>query len=336
MDLPTLDLRDFRDPARRRVFVDALRVAARDVGFFHLTHHGVPRVLSDALFDASREFFTLPLDEKCAIRMANSPHFRGYTQLGGERTGGRVDLREQIDVGLEVDALPLAPGDPPWRRLPGPNQWPARPAGFRPAMEAWHAALQPVAVELLRGFALSLGQPEDVFDACWRTGVPNQVVKAIRYPGQPQHETQGCGAHKDSEFLTLLLQDAVGGLEVVVDGDWRPVPPCADAFVVNTGELLELASNGYYCATMHRVRAPPPDRDRVSLAFFFAACLDAVVPCLPLPAALARDARGVTRDPSNPLFHDVGGNTLKGRLRSHPDVAARFYPDLLHGRDEPG
>jgi len=27
------------------------------------------------------------------------------------------------------------------------------------------------------------------------------------------------------------------------------------------------------------------------------------------------------------LFRDVGWNYLKGRLRSHPDVAQRFYAD---------
>jgi isopenicillin N synthase-like dioxygenase len=52
------------------------------------------------------------------------------------------------------------------------------------------------------------------------------------------------------------------------------------------------------------------------------------VPLLNRPPDLAAEARGPASDPDNPLFRDVGRNYLKGRLRSHPDVAARFYGDL--------
>ena len=44
---------------------------------------------------------------------------------------------------------------------------------------------------------------------------------------------------------------------------------------------------------------------------------------------LAAQARGVTQDPLNPLFREVGKNYLKSRLRSHPDVARRHHADLL-------
>jgi len=79
---------------------------------------------------------------------------------------------------------------------------------------------------------------------------------------------------------------------------------------------------------VHRVVSPPAGTDRLSVAFFLGANLDAVVPQLQLPADLAAQARGITRDPSNPLLREVGMNTLKGRLRSHPDVARRHYADL--------
>ena len=56
---------------------------------------------------------------------------------------------------------------------------------------------------------------------------------------------------------------------------------------------------------------------------------DATVPLLSLPPHLATQARGITQDPDNPLFREVGRNYLKSRLRSHPDVARRHYADLL-------
>ena len=92
---------------------------------------------------------------------------------------------------------------------------------------------------------------------------------------------------------------------------------------------MELASSGYLRANVHRVVSPPPDSDRLSVAFFFGANLSATVPVLTLPEALQARARGVTQDPSNPLFNEVAKNYLKSRLRSHPDVARTHHADLL-------
>jgi len=54
-----------------------------------------------------------------------------------------------------------------------------------------------------------------------------------------------------------------------------------------------------------------------------------VVPLYQLPPPLAAQARGPASDPLNPLLRDVGYNYLKGRIRSHPDVAQRFYRDVI-------
>jgi hypothetical protein len=48
---------------------------------------------------------------------------------------------------------------------------------------------------------------------------------------------------------------------------------------------------------------------------------------LTLPPELAVLATGPQSDPDNPLFSHVGENALKGRVRSHLDVAQRFYPE---------
>ncbi len=326
---PVLDLHDFDRPVTRPAFLHALRAAARDVGFFYLDGHELPLSQMRGLFDLSRAFFALPDAAKLEIQMANSRHFRGYTRLGAERTGGRADWREQIDIGLELPALQVTPDDPPWRRLQGPNQWPRALPALRAAFLEWHEAAGGVARRVLQAFALALAQPADAFDGLLLPS-PNQVIKTIRYPGRDVGaDEQGCGAHKDGELLTLLLQDEVGGLQVQDDdGGWTNVPPRVGSLVVNTGELLELTSDGYLRATVHRVLAPAAGLERFAIALFLAPSLSATVPRLALPPALAREARGPASDPANPLYRDVGLNTLKGRLRSHPDVAARHYSDL--------
>jgi isopenicillin N synthase-like dioxygenase len=328
--LPILDFREIDgDPAQRQAFLAKLRGAARDTGFFYLTGHGVDPDFLDQLFALSRRFFDLPEAEKNAIEMVHSPHFRGYTRVGWEQTRGQRDWREQLDVGAERERVTPKPGDPAWVRLQGPNQWPPALPELRPAILRWQQEATALAIRLVRDFAAALGQAEDVFEPIYAEK-PNQLVKIIRYPGRDATQSeQGVGAHKDSSFVTILLQHERSGLQVEGANGWIDAPPLRGSFIINVGELLEMASNGYLRATVHRVTTPPAGTDRLSIAFFLGARLDSVVPVLKLSAELAAEARGVAQDPLNPLFREVGKNYLKGRLRSHPDVARRHYADQL-------
>jgi isopenicillin N synthase-like dioxygenase len=330
--IPLLDLGclEAEEPARSQ-FLAQLRTAAREVGFFYLTGHGVAPDLLRELLDLSRSFFALPQAEKLAIEMVNSPHFRGYNRVAWERTRGAPDWREQIDIGPERLALPRTASLPGWARLQGPNQWPATLPRLRPAVLRWQVAALTVLTRLMRAFAAALGQPEDALESLYRDE-PHYLVKLIRYPcRETTASDQGVGAHKDAGLLTLLLQDEQSGLQVETPAGWLDVEPRPGTFVVNIGELLELASDGYLRATLHRVVVPTAGTERISVAFFLGARLDATVPLLELPPALAAQARGPESDPNNPLFRSVGQNYLKGRLRSHPDVAQRHHADLVSG-----
>jgi isopenicillin N synthase-like dioxygenase len=286
------------------------------------------------LMQTTRRFFALPEADKLAIEMISSPHFRGYNRVASERTRGLPDWREQIDIGAERPALPRDAGLPVWSRLRGPNQWPTALPELRPVVTRWQAAAMQVLTRLLRAFALALGQPADALEPLYGDD-PHYLIKLIRYPGQDAVSDrstaahQGVGAHKDAGLITLLLQDDQGGLQVETPAGWIDVPPRAGTFVINIGELLELASDGYLRATMHRVITPPAGIERISAAFFLGARLDATVPLLRLPPTLATQARGPEHDPQNPLFREVGLNYMKGRLRSHPDVAQRHHADLF-------
>jgi len=328
--IPQLDLSQFdADGASRAAFLEDLRVAARDVGFFYLSGHGIAPDLLDDLLETAHRFFALPAAEKLAIEMAQSPHFRGYNRVARELTRGTPDWREQIDFGAERPALPGSPDMPAWARLQGPNQWPAALPELRTIVVRWQSAALEVLHRLLGAFSLALGQAADALESLYRDE-PHYLVKLIRYPGRDTTQSdQGVGAHKDAELLTLLLQDSNGGLQVETPHGWIDVTPRPGTLVVNIGELLELASDGYLRATLHRVVTPPAGVERLSAAFFLGARLDATVPLLQLPAPLAAQAHGPDSDPDNPLFRNVGQNYLKGRLRSHPDVARRHYADLL-------
>jgi isopenicillin N synthase-like dioxygenase/ADP-ribose pyrophosphatase YjhB (NUDIX family) len=326
--IPIIDLGLLRGPEPAEETA-RLRAALHETGFLYVTGHGVAPSIVDGVFAAARDFFALPLDDRLAIDEVNSPHFRGYTQLGNELTQGRADQRDQLDVGPEREALELGPDDPAYLRMTGPNQWPAALPSLRPAVLAWYDEARRVSIELLQCIAVALGQPADWFDP-WFDEQTHDHLKVIRYPGSlVRSGDQGVGAHKDYGWLALLVQDDLGGLQVqALDGTWLDATPVPGTFVVNIGEMLEVATRGYLRATVHRVVSPPTTQDRYSIPFFLGPRLDATVPAIPLPDDLAAQARGIEDDPSNPLLSEYGANALKGWLRAHPRVAERWWSDV--------
>lgn len=354
--LPVIDVTALRtdpdSPAAQAVIAELAQVV-HSIGFFYVTGHGIDASLFEAIDRVNREFFALPEADRLEIENTKSPQFRGYTRFGHERTNGRTDLRDQIDISHERPAYTPSPDEPQWLRLRGPNQWPSALPGLRPVATAWMEAVEQVGHLLLRALSVGLGQPADFFDAA--VDPPEVLLKMIRYRtpadaapttaepggGSAYHSTgfgeftemngrQGVGAHRDSGFLSFIHQDSVGGLQVERGGHLVDVPALPGTLVVNIGEMLQLISQGYYKATVHRVVSPPPGVDRFSVAYFFNPNLEATLVPVELPARLAAEAPGgASADPNNPILANYGDNSLKVRLRAHPDVAERFHADLL-------
>ena len=100
--------------------------------------------------------------------------------------------------------------------------------------------------------------------------------------------------------------------------------------MVNLGEMFQAATNGYLKATKHRVQSPPPGKQRISIAYFMNPRLDAVFEQVKLPPHLeALATGGQNTNPDDIVFPVFGDNTLKIRMRAHPDVANKFYSELL-------
>lgn len=326
VDLAALDGDSEAADAARRRFLEI----ARHPGSFHLTGHGVSQELGDALLAAARAFFDLPEERKRVVENVNSPQFRGWTRLDGELTAGRIDHREQLDVGAEKPAVPAGPDRPVWARLIGPNLWPADVPDLRWLSLAWYDLLDAIGRRLLRAVARTLGQPADVFDELFTDG-GDSLLKIVRYPGREAPEAdQGVGPHTDGGLLTFVWQEAgTTGLQTLVGTDWVDVPVREGTFAVNIGELLEVATDGVLQANVHQVVSPDAGRDRHSLCFFLSPDLGARVPTLQYDERLRPLATGPRSSEHNPFYATYGENALKSRLRSHPNVAERYYADLL-------
>lgn len=89
------------------------------------------------------------------------------------------------------------------------------------------------------------------------------------YPACPQPElTMGATKHADNDFLTVVLQDDIGGLQILHENKWIDISPQPGALVVNVGDLLQLITNDRLTSVQHKVvanRVGP----RVSVASFF-------------------------------------------------------------------
>jgi isopenicillin N synthase-like dioxygenase len=61
------------------------------------------------------------------------------------------------------------------------------------------------------------------------------------YPSCPEPElTLGATKHTDNDFITVLLQDHIGGLQVLYENTWVDVSPVPGALVINIGDLLQV------------------------------------------------------------------------------------------------
>ncbi|MCF8503386.1 MAG: hypothetical protein K9G59_00605 [Caulobacter sp.] len=294
MSLPVVDLGPlFGDNAKDRAAVAAqIGAACRADGFFYVTGHGGEALFPDLRAESER-FFGLPLEERMAIGMANGgPAWRGFFPVGGELTSGRPDLKQGLYLGEELDESDrrVASGWP----MHGANQWPAALPTLRPVVTAWTDAMTRAGHALMEGVALSLGLPDRYFHDRY-TADPTILFRIFHYPATPPQDGNdyafGVGEHTDYGLLTLLAQDANGGLQIKGrDRVWFDAPPIPGALVVNIGDMLDRLTQGLYRSAPHRV-TNTSGRDRLSWPLFFDPAFDAVVEPLPLAAEVRREAR---------------------------------------------
>ena len=154
-----------------------------------------------------------------------------------------------------------------------------------PPCSSYIGALTDLGQAVLRGVALSLGLDADYFAAGY-TASPTVLFRVFRYPAPPPgEEGWGAGEHTDYGLLTLLAQDANGGLQVRTPSGWIDAPPIEGTFVANIGDMLDRLTGGWYRSTPHRVRNVS-GRDRFSFPFFFDPGFSAEIPPLPGRAAV--------------------------------------------------
>jgi isopenicillin N synthase-like dioxygenase len=313
------------DAADSRAVGAAIDRACRESGFFYVTGHGVDPEAVRRLERLSREFFTLDLEEKMEIRMAlGGRAWRGYFPVGAELTSGRPDQKEGLYFGAELDSdHPAVRAGTP---LHGPNLFPERPRELRAAVLDHLAAMTRLGHRLMSGIALGLGLERSFF-ADRYTRDPLILFRIFHYPplpgavaSTPDASLWSVGEHTDYGLLTILVQDAIGGLAVKSKAGWIEAPPIEGAFVCNIGDMLDRMTGGLYRSTPHRVRNRS-DRGRLSFPFFFDPAWTAAIAPIPTGPTV-RDERWERWDRAS--VHDFRGTYGDYVLRK----VGKVFPDL--------
>ncbi|TFK65259.1 Clavaminate synthase-like protein [Pluteus cervinus] len=328
----------------RDEFILQLRHALINVGFLYLSNPPVSSEVIKSLIGYIPKLFALPQEEKDRIKMANSQHFLGYSRLGAEFTKGAVDYREQFDIATP-HVCRWKPGEPDYYRLWGPSQWPEETSvpGFKATYEQYLAEVQSLSYEFssLISEAFGLG-PDGLSHFYDSDDLMQHRAKIVQYPivEAGAGKDQGVGPHYDAGFLTFLLQASPhDGLQVQnLSGEWINAPPIPGTFVVNIGKALEFVTKGLARATSHRVLSPKGTTPRYSVPFFqnigLGKRLTDVDLQFPPEILKLRDARGDVAPTDSVNFSEFdrepsGRVNLIGRVKSHPDVAERHYPELF-------
>ena len=107
---------------------------------------------------------------------------------------------------------------------------------------------------------------------------PLTNMTLLHYPPSDPHGGFGIHPHQDTDALTLLFPDALGGLWLRPhdQAEWLEVEAPDDTMVVNIGDLLELWSGGYFVSTPHKV-VNASGQERYSFPFFIVPRHDVVV-----------------------------------------------------------
>ena len=268
----------------------ALDHAFGEMGFAVLIGHGISPNVITAARAAVVSYFEQSLDQKLQDRITQE-NYRGYIPLGffsPNSASQMPDRYEGYKLHLEVDA-----GDPICAAcdLYGPNKWPLSQPDMRAAILNYWRDCDALTTRLLKILAGILQIDATGLLDAFDKSLTNMTL--LHYPPQEANDSGvGIHAHKDTDALTLLAPDPVGGLLIRPrDSDeWIAIDAPANSLIVNIGDLLELWSGGYFVSTPHKV-INRSGQARFSFPYFAVPRFDIVVsPLIPPRPGFTRSA----------------------------------------------
>jgi len=250
MKLETIDYLA-ADSAKR--FVESLR----ETGFGVLSNHPIDKELVERIYTEWQAFFNS--EAKNEFMFNRETHDGFFPASISETAKGHTvkDIKEYYHVY-------------PWGRIPD---------SLRANILAYYERANALASELLEW--IETYSPDEV-KAKFSIPLPEMIanshktlLRILHYPPMTGDEEMGAiraAAHEDINLITVLPAANEPGLQVKAkDGSWLDVPSDFGNIIINIGDMLQEASDGYFPSTSHRVINPEgtdKTKSRISLPLF--------------------------------------------------------------------
>ncbi|MGM9513780.1 2OG-Fe(II) oxygenase family protein [Roseateles sp. DB2] len=244
---------DYRAPDAAERFTRSLH----ETGFGVLVNHPIPQPLVEKIYADWLGFFNS--EEKTGYAFSKETQDGWFSTEISETAKGftQKDIKEYFHIY-------------PWGRIP--------PSLKDDAMQ-YYGLANGLAAELLSW--VEQHTPADIAKN-YREPLSNMIkdsrqtlLRVLRYPPLTGQEPAGslrAAPHGDINLLTILPAANEPGLQVQAkDGSWVDVPCDFGMLIINIGDMLQEASQGYYPSTIHRVVNPTGDgakKSRISLPLF--------------------------------------------------------------------
>lgn len=280
--VPELSLLSFANgnATEKARFVDNLFAGLKDYGFIVMVDHTVDEKLTKKAYELIHEFFQMPLETKRKYVCQAGGGQRGYTAFGVEHAKDNPfpDLKEFWHVGRNTIV------DEKFRSYFPDNIWPTEINEFRETMLALYGALDTTAGLVMDALGMALDVPQTYFRSMLQDG--NSILRPIHYPPvdprAPKNAVRSA-AHEDINLITVMVGATTSGLELLDrDGKWLQVKNNEKQLVVDSGDMLQVLTNGVIPATTHRVVNPADfNSTRYSMPFFVHPNPDTMLKCIP-------------------------------------------------------
>ncbi|ESR34148.1 1-aminocyclopropane-1-carboxylate oxidase [Citrus sinensis] len=222
--IPILDLDGVnKDAISRAKIVKQVQNACQNWGFFQIVNHGIPVSMLDEMIDGVIGFHEQDTEVKKKF----------YTRDYQKR-------KVLYNTNFDFYAAPAAN----WRdtlscvMAPNPPDPEELPEVCRDIIVDYAKKTTELALTLFELISEALGlNANRLKDMDCAEGL---FLLGHYYPTCPEPElTMGTDSHADSSFLTVLLQDRLGGLQVLHENEWVNVTPIYGALVVNLGDMMQ-------------------------------------------------------------------------------------------------
>ncbi|RID40354.1 hypothetical protein BRARA_J00406 [Brassica rapa] len=246
-----------RSPRRRDLLVEKIGDAAEKWGFFQVINHGISLDVMERMKEGVREFHEQDPEvrKRFYSRDPSNKKVPVYSSNFDLYSSQAANWRDTLGCYTAPD--PPRPED--------------LPAACGEVMIEYSKEVMKVGKMLFELLSEALGLNTNHLKDMDCTN--SMLLLGHYYPPCPQPDlTLGLTKHSDNSFLTVLLQNHVGGLQVLHDQYWVDVPPVPGALVVNVGDLLQHITNGKFISVEHRVLANGAG-PCISVACFFSSYL---------------------------------------------------------------